>query len=44
MGKARVVRGLVHMQLRVRVGVGSTRVKILGGRKTRWGRSSCRRQ
>jgi hypothetical protein len=22
-------------------GVGSTRVEILGGKKTRWGRSSC---
>jgi hypothetical protein len=27
-----------------RVGVGSPRVKILGGRKTRWGEGSCRRQ
>ena len=39
--KVEVVRGLVHMQLHIRVGVGSTRVKILGGRKARWGRSSC---
>ena len=41
---------MVHMQLHVGVGVGSTRVKILGSRKTRWGKSSywgkgsCRRQ
>ncbi len=35
MGKTRVIYGLVHMQLYIRVGVGSTRVKILGGRKTR---------
>jgi hypothetical protein len=35
LGKAGVVRGLVHMQLRIRVGVSSTRVKILGGRKVR---------
>ena len=27
-----------------RFGVGSTRVRILGGRKTRWGEGSCRRQ
>jgi hypothetical protein len=27
-----------------RFGVSSTRVKILGGRKTRWGKGSCRRQ
>jgi hypothetical protein len=52
LGKVGVVRGLVYMQLHIRVGVGSTRVKILGERKTRWGRSSywgegrgsCRRQ
>ena len=31
----------VHMRLHIRVGVGSTRVEILGGRKTRWGRDSC---
>ena len=35
---------MVHMQLRIRVGVGSTRMKILGGRKARWGKGSCRRQ
>ena len=35
LGKAGVVHKLVHMQLHIRVGVGSTRVKILGGRKTR---------
>ena len=29
-GKAGVVYGLVHMQLHTRVGVSSTRVKILG--------------
>ena len=40
MGKGEVVRGLVQVQLHIRVGVGSTRVKILGGRKARWGRSS----
>ena len=47
-----VIRGLVYMQLYIRVGVSSTRVEILGGRKTRWGRDShwgegrggCRRQ
>ena len=44
MGKARVVRRLVQMRLHIRVGVGSTRVKILGRRKTRWGEGSCRRQ
>ena len=33
---ARVVRGLVHVQLYSRVGIGSARVKILG-RRTRWG-------
>ena len=43
-GKAGVVRRLVHMQLRIRVGVGSTRMKILGGRKITWGEGSCRRQ
>ena len=31
---------MVHMQLCIGVGVCSTRVKILGGRKTRWGKSS----
>ena len=41
MGKTKVIYRLVHMQLHIRVGVGSTRVKILGGRKIRWGRSSC---
>ena len=41
MGKAGVIYGLVHMQLHIRVGVGSTKVKILGGRKTRWGKSIC---
>ena len=35
MEKTGVVHRLVHIQLRVRVGVGSTRVKILGGRKVR---------
>ena len=40
MGKVRVVRGLVHIQLYIRVGIGSTRVKVLGRRRTRWGRSS----
>ena len=40
MGKVRVVYRLVHIQLYIRVGVGSTRVEILGGRKTRWGRDS----
>ena len=34
-GKVGVVYGLVYMQLHTRVGVGSTEVKILGGRKTR---------
>ena len=28
------------MQLHIRVGVGSTRVEIVGGRKTKWGRNS----
>ena len=41
LGKAGVVHKLVRMQLRIRVGVGSIRVKILGGRKIRWGESSC---
>ena len=44
LGKAGVVRRLVYMELHIRVGVGSTRVRILGGRKTRWGKGSCRRQ
>ena len=35
LGKAEVVRRLVYMQLHIRVGIGSTRVKILGGRKAR---------
>ena len=39
MGKAGVVCRLVHMQLCIGVGVCSTRVKILGGKKTRLGKS-----
>ena len=35
LGETGVIHRLVHMQLYIRVGVGSTRVKILGGRKTR---------
>ena len=41
MGKARVVYRLVHIQLYIRVSIGSTRVKILGRRKIRWGKSGC---
>ena len=39
MGKAGVGYKLVHMRLHIMVSVGSTRVEILGGRKTRWCRS-----
>jgi len=35
LGKAGVVYRLVHIQLHIGVGVGSTRVKILGRRRTR---------
>ena len=38
--KTRVICGLVHMRLYIKVSIGSTRVEILGGRKTRWGRGS----